>query len=96
MWIEPCKDVDGFMAGLIRRNAGQPEFHQAVKEFVSTVMPFVQANPKYQQHQILERLTEPDRAVIFRVTWQDDRGTSERTALGEFSSIIPLGPTKAV
>ena len=68
MWIEPCKDVDGFMAGLIKRNSGQPEFHQAVKEFVSTVMPYVQSNSKYRQHQILERLTEPDRVVIYRVT----------------------------
>ena len=71
MWIEPCEDVDCFMAGLIKRNSGQPEFHQAVKEFVSTVMPYVRDNPKYQQHQILERLSEPDRVVIFRVTWQD-------------------------
>ena len=47
MWMEKCKDVECFMAGLIKRNPGQPEFHQAVKEFVATVMPFVRENPVY-------------------------------------------------
>ena len=68
MWIEKCKDVDCFMAGLIKRNPGQPEFHQAVKEFASTVMLFVLENPIYLENQILERLSEPDRVVSFRVT----------------------------
>ena len=94
MWIEPCKNVDGFMAGLVRRNPGQPEFHQAVKEFVSTVMPYVQANPKYQQHQILERLTEPDRAVIFRVTWQDDKGNIRANRAWRVQFNNSIGPYK--
>ena len=94
MWIEPCKTVDCFMAGLIKRNAGQPEFHQAVKEFVSTVMPYVQANPKYQQHQILERLTEPDRAVIFRVTWQDDKGNIRANRAWRVQFNNSIGPYK--
>ena len=82
------------MAGLIKRNSGQPEFHQAVKEFVSTVMPFVQANPKYQQHQILERLTEPDRAVIFRVTWQDDKGNIRANRAWRVQFNNSIGPYK--
>jgi len=94
MWIEPCKTVDCFMAGLIKRNAGQPEFHQAVREFVSTVMPYVQANPKYQQHQILERLTEPDRAVIFRVTWQDDKGNIRANRAWRVQFNNSIGPYK--
>jgi glutamate dehydrogenase (NADP+) len=56
------------MDGLVRRNPGQPEFHQAVEEFVQVVIPFSLANPKYQADAILERMTEPDRIVIFRVT----------------------------
>jgi len=74
MWVDKCKDVECFMAGLIKRNPGQPEFHQAVKEFVSTVMPFVHENPLYLENQIIERMTEPDRVVSFRVTWCDDAG----------------------
>ena len=73
MWVEKCEETDCFIKGLKKRNPGQPEFHQAVQEFVETVMPFVRENPKYQKAQILERLTEPDRIVIFRVVWQDDK-----------------------
>lgn len=94
MWIEPREDVDGFMAGLIKRNSGQPEFHQAVKEFVTTVMPFVQDNPKYQKHQILERLTEPDRIVIFRVTWQDDQGNIRANRAWRVQFNNSIGPYK--
>ncbi len=73
MWIEQCEETDCFIQGLKKRNPGQPEFHQAVKEFAETVMPFVRENPRYQKAQILERLTEPDRIVIYRVVWQDDQ-----------------------
>jgi len=66
--------VKKFMAGLIKRNLGQPEFHQAVEEFVITVMPFVLDHQKYTDNYVLERLTEPDRVVSFRVSWEDDQG----------------------
>ena len=68
------EELDKFMAGLKRRNPGQPEFHQAVYEVAHTVLPLIEANPIYKDHQILERLTEPDRVVIFRVCWEDDEG----------------------
>ncbi len=61
------------MTGLKKRNPHELEFHQAVEEFVETVMPTVMENKVYQQAQILERLTEPDRVVSFRVCWQDDK-----------------------
>jgi glutamate dehydrogenase (NADP+) len=67
------KEIDRFMNGLRRRNAGQKEFHQAVQEVAETIIPFTHEQPKYRQEQILERLTEPDRIIIFRVTWEDDR-----------------------
>jgi len=73
MWIERCEETECFVKGLQKRNPGQSEFHQAVQEFVETVMPFVRENPKYMKARILERLTEPDRIVIFRVVWQDDQ-----------------------
>ena len=68
------ENVDKFMVGLHRRNPHQLEFHQAVEEFIETVMPTVMSNREYQQASILERLTEPDRVVSFRVCWQDDKG----------------------
>lgn len=60
------------MGGLVRRNPGQPEFHQAVREFVETVMPYYLDHPEYQKGLILERMAEPDRIITFRVTWEDD------------------------
>ncbi len=63
-----------FMAGLKKRNPGQPEFHQAVREVADTVIPFINKHPEYRDDQILERMTEPDRVISFRVCWQDDEG----------------------
>ena len=94
MWMERCKDVNCFMAGLVKRNPGQPEFHQAVKEFVSTVMPFVHANPVYLEHQILERMTEPDRVVAFRVTWRDDQGSIRVNRAWRVQFNNSIGPYK--
>ena len=62
------------MRGLKKRNNGEPEFHQAVEEVVESLMPHVLENPTYADAQILERLSEPDRIIIFRVTWEDDAG----------------------
>ena len=64
--------VQSFMNGLRKRNPGELEFHQAVEEVVSTLMPYIQENPHYQKAQILERMTEPDRVIVFRVCWMDD------------------------
>jgi len=68
------KEVNKFMAGLKKRNQGESEFHQAVEEFATTVMPFILNHQIYKHNYILERLTEPDRIVIFRVSWEDDEG----------------------
>jgi len=66
--------LDGFMAGLERRNPGEPEFHQAVREVANDLLPFVEEHGDYKRAAILERMTEPDRIVVFRVCWEDDRG----------------------
>ena len=63
-----------FMDGLKRRNVGQPEFHQAVQEVAESVLPYIAKNPQYGEAGILERMTEPDRAILFRVCWEDDEG----------------------
>jgi len=67
-------EVESFMEVLIKRNPGQHEFHQAVREVIESVMPLVMGNEGYRKDKILERLTEPDRIITFRVTWEDDQG----------------------
>ena len=57
------------MEGLKKRNPGEQEFHQAVEEVATCVIPYINENPKYIENQILERMTEPDRTIIFRVCW---------------------------
>lgn len=71
---EAAQEVEKFMRGLVRRNPGMPEFHQAVREVMETLIPYTIEHPHYRKEKILERLTEPDRAVIYRVTWEDDQG----------------------
>jgi glutamate dehydrogenase (NADP+) len=66
--------LDNFMNGLARRNPGQSEFHQAVYEVAFDIIPFIRKSPVYEEHKILERLTEPDQIIIFRVNWEDDQG----------------------
>lgn len=66
--------INSFMAGLQRRNPGETEFQQAVHEVVTHIIPYIEHKPIYQEMQILERLCEPDRILIFRVCWEDDEG----------------------
>jgi len=66
--------LDRFISGVQKRNPGETEFHQAVQEVAASIIPFIQDKPIYQEMQILERMAEPDRAIIFRVCWEDDNG----------------------
>ncbi len=66
--------IEQFMKGLVRRNPGEKEFHQAAYEVALDIIPFLDDYPVYRDHRVLERLTEPDRVVIFRVGWEDDQG----------------------
>ncbi|WP_372371391.1 NADP-specific glutamate dehydrogenase [Candidatus Uabimicrobium sp. HlEnr_7] len=66
--------VDKFMIGLKRRNPGENEFHQAVYEVAGSVMPYILDHKQYRDAYILERMTEPDRVISFRVCWEDDKG----------------------
>ena len=63
-----------FLEYVKMRTPGEDEFHQAVEEVVGSLWDFLQKNPKYDKHNILERLVEPERVVIFRVPWRDDKG----------------------
>ncbi len=64
--------LDDFMNGLVKRNPGEKEFHQAVMEVAESIIPFINDNKIYIENRVLERLTEPDRAISFRVVWEDD------------------------
>ncbi len=66
--------MQAFMTEVQRRNPNEKEFLQAVQEVVETVWDFYQENPRYQKAKILERMIEPERVVIFRVPWVDDKG----------------------
>ena len=65
-------DLETFIEGLEKRNEGQTEFIQAVREVAQDVFEFVADRPEYQEAQILRRIAEPDRIVSFRVCWEDD------------------------
>ena len=66
--------LDALMEELERKNPAQPEFIQAVREVLESVIDVVNDNPVYEKHRILERMTEPDRIYSFRVEWEDDEG----------------------
>jgi len=66
--------LEGFMSNLKRRNPGELEFHQAVEEVIHSIIPFVNENKVYREACILDRLTEADRIITFRVNWEDDEG----------------------
>jgi glutamate dehydrogenase (NADP+) len=66
------KYLDDFMHGLIRRNPGEIEYHQAVEEVAASIIPYIQDKPEYREARILERMAEPDRVISFRVAWEDD------------------------
>ena len=67
-------NLDRFIEGVRKRNPGEPEFHQAVYEVAANIIPYIADKPIYQEMQILERMAEPDRTIIFRVCWEDDKG----------------------
>jgi len=70
----PVLSTGEFMKRVIGRNPGQPEFHQAVSEWADAVLPYVADHEYLMKDALLDRITEPDRIMSFRVTWRDDRG----------------------
>ena len=96
------KKIEEFMAKVMEKNPGEIEFHQAVREVVESVMPFIEKNPKYQEAKILERMVEPERVIIFRVPWLDDQGEIQvnrgyriemSSAIGPYKGGIRFHPT---
>jgi len=94
--------VKKFMEKVIEKNPGEVEFHQAVEEVVTSLVPFLEKNPKYQKAKILERMVEPERVIIFRVPWVDDKGEIQvnrgfriqmNSALGPYKGGLRFHPT---
>jgi len=94
--------LDDFMAQVIARNPGESEFHQAVKEVVMTLLPYIEKNPKYKKAKVLERMVEPERVIMFRVCWLDDKGEIQinrgfriqmNSAIGPYKGGIRLHPS---
>tara|TARA_Y100001934_G_C12371237_1_gene786428 strand:+ start:236 stop:1588 length:1353 start_codon:yes stop_codon:yes gene_type:complete len=92
--FEANAEVDKFMSGLIKRNPHEEEFHQAVREVTVSLMPFILDHSKYRDAQILERMTEPDRIVIFRVTWVADDGCVRANRAWRVQFNNSIGPYK--
>jgi len=67
-------EMADFLGRLVERYPAETEFHQAVAEVAKSVWPFIESNPKYKKARILDRIVEPERVVMFRVTWVDRRG----------------------
>lgn len=87
-------DIDTFMQSVRDRNPHEPEFHQAVQEWAGSVIPFVNENPQYAAYNLLERMTEPDRAILFRVNWMDDQGVVQVNKGYRVQFNMAIGPYK--
>ncbi len=83
-----------FMAGMEERNPGEKEFLHTVLEIATDIIPFMDRNPEYRDHRILERLTEADRIIVFRVTWMDDKGEIQTNRGYRVQHSNAIGPYK--
>ena len=86
--------VKDFMAKIIAKNSGETEFHQAVQEVVETLVPFIEENPQYKVAKILERIAEPERVILFRVPWVDDKGEIQINKAYRIEMNSAIGPYK--
>ncbi|MCR6685659.1 NADP-specific glutamate dehydrogenase [Pseudoxanthomonas sp.] len=85
---------EDFLARVERRDPGQPEFLQAVKEVAASLWPFLERHPEYARMGLLERLVEPERVIQFRVSWVDDRGQVQVNRAFRVQHSSAIGPYK--
>jgi glutamate dehydrogenase (NADP+) len=88
------QNVEQFMAIIKARNQGETEFHQAVQEVAESLIPFIEENPKLKHAKILERIAEPERIIIFRVPWLDDKGEVQINRGFRIEMNSAIGPYK--
>lgn len=88
------QNVKDFLDVVSKRNQNEPEFMQAVHEVAETVIPFIEKNKKYQNAMLLERMVEPERVIIFRVPWIDDKGKTQINRGFRIQMNSAIGPYK--
>jgi glutamate dehydrogenase (NADP+) len=88
------QNPDEFLRRAAEHNPGQPEYLQAVTEVVESLWPFVSQHPKYAEHGLLDRLIEPERILIFRVSWVDDHGEVQVNRGYRIQHSMAIGPYK--
>lgn len=88
------KNVQEFLDNVSKRNKNEPEFMQAVHEVAETVIPFIEKNKKYQNKKLLERMVEPERVIMFRVPWIDDKGEVQINRGFRIQMNSAIGPYK--
>ncbi len=86
--------AESFLTHVALRNPGQPEFLQAVTEVMESLWPFIAQHPRYAEHGLLERLVEPERVVMFRVSWVDDHGAVQVNRGYRIQHSMAIGPYK--
>ncbi len=86
--------IDKFMAGVTAKNQNEPEFLQAVLEVAETVIPFIEENPRYNNAKLLERIAEPERVIMFRIPWIDDKGDVQINRGFRIQMNSAIGPYK--
>ena len=86
--------LNDFLNYVKTRDANQPEFLQAVEEVMMSLWPFIEKNPRYAEHGLLERLVEPERAIQFRVSWVDDQGQTHVNRAFRVQYNSAIGPFK--
>lgn len=86
--------IEAFLQEVKKRNANEPEFLQAVHEVAETIIPFIEENPQYQGKKLLERMVEPERVIIFRVCWTDDKGETQVNRGFRIQMNSAIGPYK--
>jgi glutamate dehydrogenase (NADP+) len=86
--------VAAFMEHVIAKNPGEKEFHQAVQEVVESLMPYLDKHPIYREHKILERIVEPERLLMFRIPWVDDKGEIQVNRGFRIEMNSAIGPYK--
>ncbi len=92
--MEPNKLTQAVYEQVLSRNPGEAEFHQAVKEVLDSLGPVLEKHPEYVEARILERIVEPEKQIMFRVPWQDDKGNIHINRGFRFEFNSALGPYK--
>ncbi|MCV2218121.1 NADP-specific glutamate dehydrogenase [Thauera sp. Sel9] len=88
------QSLEEFLAYVEQRNPGQPEYLQAVSEVMESLWPFISANKRYAEHSLLDRLIEPERVIMFRVSWVDDKGDVQVNRGYRIQHSSAIGPYK--